>query len=256
MDFSNHVLTTYQYYNTDKIHLGHKGDWGGVIAKCPFQYDYYIGIGLWGDEKFTRDFINEHRIPKHKCILYDNTKNREATSDIFKETAIHSPELNKGLNMQQITIGKSFNLGFIFNSCKNAFVRVDIEGREYEWLNSLSVTQLNNIQQLYIQIYGYNDREDNEYDFYFRLRALERLNETHYLVHACPNNHYSIYEGYMADTFRLNYVRKDAYKEQMGSFTPPLLNITPLPIPGLDHQNNPDATDITFFFPPFCHLSS
>lgn len=254
MDFSRHVLTTYQYNDTDKIHLGHKGDCGGVIAKCPIKYDYYIALGIWGDEKFTRDFIDTQDIPKHKCFLYDICGNREATSDTFKETELQMPQLNEGLTYQTISLGKYFNLGFLLNSCKNAFVRVDIEGKEYEWINSLTKQQLNNIEQLYIQIYEYNDRGENEYEFFFKLRILEKLTETHYLVHACPNNHYTIYNGYMADTFRLNYVRKDVYKMQMGNFNPPLYNITPLPIPGLDHQNNPDLPAITFVFPPFCHL--
>ncbi len=252
MDYSRHILTTYQY--NSKIHLGHKGDWGGVVANCETKYDYYICLGIWGDEKFTQDFIETQKIDTFKCFMFDVYGNGRVTSEIFSKANKDKNTYMDKIKIQSVKINKDFNLGFLLNSCKNAFVRVDMEGKEYDWIHSLTKDQLNNIQQLYIQVYDYNDKTFNEVDFYNRLRSLEKLTETHYLVHAHSNNHYPMHKGYMADTFKLNYIRKDEYKRVMGNTEPPLYNITPLPTSGLDYAHDINNPELFFMFPPFYNL--
>ena len=74
--------------------------------------------------------------------------------------------------------------------------------------------------------------------------CLEKLSKTHYLVHAHGNNSRGT-THYIPNIVELTYIRKDVLSEK------PPLNITPLPIKGLDYPNNKNRPDHAMNIYPF-----
>lgn len=246
MEYYRHVLTTYQFNN--KIHLGQKGNYGGVIGLCNPKYDCYIALGVWNDEKFTSDFLEKYDVKIPSRFLLNVVDDTEEPLPTISSIDISS------VIYKNIQLSKEKNLGIILNSFTDAFVRVDIECKEYDWIHSLDTYHLEHIKQLYIEIHDYNDKSFNDVDYFYRLRCLEKLNQTHYLIHVHANNSAPMFLGYMPDTLQLTYVRKDEYNSIMNTHNIPLYNITPLPTEGLDYPCNEEIYEFKLNFPPFYNL--
>jgi hypothetical protein len=131
---------------------------------------------------------------------------------------------------------------------------MDIEGSEFDWLNSMSSDELSSFAQIVIEIHW-------PFDVY-RASMLEKLNDTHYLVHLHGNNYCDrdipnglpsgrTYDGTVTikcqglqeirlpEVFEATYIRKG---------TPYFKKEIPFPTP-LDSPNNPFAADISFSIP-------
>ena len=124
---------------------------------------------------------------------------------------------------------------------------MDIEGGEYPWLLSLSETQLDKFKQIVIEFHGINDNswgcclED-------KIRCLEKLSNTHYIIHAHGNN-YGHTTNNIPDVIELTYVNKNYFS------TEPELNTFSLPTTGLDYPNNGCRNDFDLNFYPFVHTN-
>ena len=59
-------------------------------------------------------------------------------------------------------------------------IKMDIEGAEFAWLDSLNDYQLQRIRQIVIEIHSPFDKK--------KWKLLNRLAESHWLVHFHPNN--------------------------------------------------------------------
>ena len=137
------------------------------------------------------------------------------------------------------------------NNSNNIFAKIDFEGNEYVWINN---TQLEKFKQLIIELHDLNDEsfgdwngitpEGNMNTFEFKIKSIEKLMMTHYVVHAHANNHSEVKNG-MPGVIELTCVRKDYFTN------PPELNKIPLPIKDLDWPCNPDKPDINLNFWPF-----
>jgi hypothetical protein len=62
----------------------------------------------------------------------------------------------------------------------NIFLKMDIEGCEYDWIHSMTKNDMEKISQIVIEFHW-------PFDFY-RMNALKKINETHYVVHVHGNN--------------------------------------------------------------------
>ena len=119
---------------------------------------------------------------------------------------------------------------------------MDIEGGEYPWLLQIDETQLNKFKQIVIEFHGItNDSWGCNYND--KVKCLEKLLKTHYLIHAHGNN-YGPVQNNIPDVIELTYVNKHYFE------TPPELNTQPLPIPDLDYGNC-NRTDYNLNFYPF-----
>lgn len=108
---------------------------------------------------------------------------------------------------------------------QDIFLKMDIEGAEFDWFNSLSLDEIKKFKQIVIEIHK---------PFYpERYTTLENLRKTHYMVHLNGNNAFppvkignQIFPKFIEATF----LRKDLFPE-----VPPL-STEPIPSP-LDEKN-------------------
>ena len=185
-------LITYKV-PVQKIRLGSKGD-GGYVIVPSMKYDLFLSCGLSDNVQFENDFLSLYTIP---CKGFDGT--------------ISSLPANSHLNLDWVAknIGphssdKETNLHEYMDSHKDIFLKMDIEGAEYSWVDSCSKDQLENLKQIVMEVHWPNTNE--KWDSVFH-----RLVETHWLVHIHGNNHCGCYmiEGRpIPEVLELTYIRK------------------------------------------------
>ena len=78
-----------------------------------------------------------------------------------------------------------------------------------------------------------------------KIKCLEKLASTHYLIHAHGNNCSPVINN-IPDVIELTYVNKNYFDSE------PKLNTTPFPI-DIDFPNNGKNPDINLNFYPFTH---
>ena len=96
---------------------------------------------------------------------------------------------------------------------------------------------------MYLQFHGLTDNNWN-CKYNDKIKGLEKLNKTHYIIHAHGNNHGPVING-IPDVIELTYVNKKYFESE------PELNTTPLPINNLDYPNKIGVRDLNLNFYPF-----
>jgi hypothetical protein len=145
-------------------------------------------------------------------------------------------------------VGKSFttnttDFSDLTRMYNNIFLKIDIEGGEYDWLLGQSVAQLLKFKQIVIELHGLTgDGFGHSYDN--KIKCLEKLSNTHYIVHAHGNNCGSVINQF-PDVLELTYVRKTDFKEV------PSKHSVSFPIPGLDFKNCQNKPEIILNYYPF-----
>lgn len=232
-------LELLQVHHFDKkTRLGENTDGGYVIGDLDEEYDCYISAGISDEESFSRDFINKYNINKAISYGFDGT----ITDYPYHYTEnIQFTRKNIGnLNDEHNT-----NLDFLTEAYNNIFLKMDIEGGEYPWLLQIDETQLKKFKQIVIEFHGITgDGWGCSYNN--KVKCLEKLSKTHYIVHAHGNNWGPTVDN-IPDVIELTYINKNVFD------TPPALNTEPLPIAGLDFPNHPYRNDINLNFFPFTH---
>ena len=217
-------LTVYNYDN--KIRLGKDYAGGYVIADIP-DYDMYICGGVGNDGSFDEDVINTFDIKI--AFLFDGTHFNKldcvAGHDIIKKN-IGPEETEKATNLKEL-----------LSKAENAFLSIDIEGHEYDWLDCLS-DELKNVKQFVIEFHNAEKT----------LKAAEKINETHYLVHVHGNNcggSSKIGDRMIPDCIECTYIRKDLLHK---------VELSRQPIPGaLDMRCCKNMNEVKMNYKPFVH---
>ena len=218
-----------------KIRCGINRDGGYVFADLNDNYDCYISAGISNEESFSRDFINKYNINISDSYGFDGTIN-----DFPYEYTKNIQFIKKNIN--NFNDDRNTNLSFLTKKYNNIFLKMDIEGGEYPWLLQIDETQLNKFKQIVIEFHGItNDNWGCNYND--KVKCLEKLLNTHYLIHAHGNN-YGPVQNNIPDVIELTYVNKNYFE------TPPELNTQPLPIPNLDYGNS-NGSDYNLNFYPF-----
>ena len=227
-------LTVYQYER--KLRLGINQDGGYIIGDLKGSYDCYISAGVQNEESFTRDFIEKYASPKEQNFAFDGTIEN------------YPYEYTDKINWYKKNIGSFHsdlidNLVFFTENYKDIFLKMDIEGSEFEWLNVLDLKNLSSFKQLVIEFHGITD---DSYGclFDFKLKCLQKLCLTHNLIHAHGNNHSQAISN-IPTVIELTFIRKSEFLNE------PCLNKLTLPTPGLDYPNTPSRQDYDLDFPPF-----
>ena len=230
-------LELLQVYDIDKkVRCGTTSDGGYVFAELEGGYDCYISAGISNEESFSRDFINKYNMTKDNSYGFDGTIQDYPYRYTNKISFIKK-------NIHNINDDNNTDLSFLTDKYDKIFLKIDIEGGEYPWLLAIEETHLDKFKQIVIEFHGItNDGWGCNYTD--KIKCLEKLAQTHYIVHAHGNNHGPVVNR-IPDVIELTYVNKKYFK------TPPPLNKKPLPIPNLDFSNIGGPYDINLNFYPF-----
>ena len=232
-----HLLEVY-FYPTKKRY-GANGDGGYVTCHLPVKYDCYISAGIAEDESFTRDFLSDY------CISPENTYAFDGTIDEYPR------KFNKNIQFIRKNIGSEdnqhqTNLQSVIQKYQNIFLCMDIEGSEFSWFLSLNRDSLCRFQQIVVELHGLND-DSWGCSYADKVKCLEKLNGTHYIMHAHGNNVTKSWNNprcQIPDLIELTYVRKDCFVKE------PKQNNLMLPSE-LDFPNLPDYEDHNLNHYPF-----
>jgi lipopolysaccharide biosynthesis glycosyltransferase len=243
--FDYRILSTYKIPNT-LIRVGPSYDGGYVIADG-FNYDLFISCGIANDIRFEDAFLDIHKI---QCVAFDGTI---ISFPSHRNTMKWIPK-NIGYSNTETTT----NLKEYIQDKKNIFLKMDIEGSEFNWLDSMTETELDNFSQIVIEIHW-------PFDIY-RMNMLKKLNTTHYIIHIHGNNycdkdipkhlpsgrtydgtvtiHHNILDTIrLPEVFEVTYINKKLCKNLS-------VEIKEIQFPTvLDFPNNPNAKDIYFSIP-------
>jgi len=222
-------LKIFQY--GQKIRLGVNQDGGYVIADNLGEYDCYMSAGVSNEESFSRDFISKFNMNASNSFAFDGTINDYPWSYTNDITFIKK-------NIEATTTNITSNLSDLFSRYTNIFLKMDIEGGEFPWINSLTREQLSKCKQIVIEfhdIFGDGFGSTN----IMKCAVLQKLMDTHYAVHIHGNNcgrHVVINGRVYPSVIEITYIRKDL-------LTFPSPNRSKMPIPNLDFPNNPMYPD-------------
>lgn len=241
-EFDPTVLIGYDCPNP-LIRVGPKSDRGYVIVDG-FNYDHFLSCGIAGNIRFEVAFLDKYT--HLKCDAFDGTIN-------------NFPSHNKNINWIKKNIGyinseKITNLKPHIQNYKNIFLKMDIEGSEFNWIDSMTSEDLNCFSQIVIEIHWPFDK--------YRCKMLKKLNKTHYIVHIHGNNYCDrdipkhlpsgrTYDGTLTinhsnyptikipEVFEITYVRKNLFLDKLNKIEKKYPT-------SLDSPNNPNAQDIKF----------
>jgi hypothetical protein len=250
--FDYRILTTYEIPNT-LVRVGPNEDGGYVIADG-LDYDLFISCGIANDIRFEDDFLSTYNI---RCIAFDGT----IQSFPYHKNTIEWVPKNIGYSNTE----KTTNLKEYIQNNKKIFLKMDIEGSEFNWLDSMTETELENFSQIVLEVHW-------PFDVY-RMNMLQKLNKTHYIIHIHGNNYCDrdipqhlpsgrTYDGTVTinnnmipqiklpEVFEITYVNKNLCDKCTDSFYNERIKIKEIKFPTiLDYPNNPNADDIYFSIP-------
>ena len=239
------ILNTYKIPNK-LIRVGPKEDGGYVIADG-FDYDLFISCGIANDIRFEEEFLDIYKI---KCVAFYGT---------IKSLPSHRNNIEWiAKNIGYSNTEKTSNLKEYINNHANIFLKMDIEGSEFNWLDSMTEDELDKISQIVLEVHW-------PFDIY-RMNMLKKLNKTHYIVHIHGNNYCDrdipkhlpsgrTYDGTVCinnihlpeiklpEVFEVTYINKrlcDSLLVEMKEIQFPTT---------LDYPNNSNAEDICFSIP-------
>jgi hypothetical protein len=220
----------------NKIRLGSKGDGGYVIAVLNGGYDCYISAGVGGEESFSRDFIMIYGLNAYNCFAYDATIEQYPYHFTKNITYIRK-------NVGTFNSESTTNFSILTSKYNDIFLKIDIEGGEYHWLFGQTEEQLKKFKQIVIEYHGLTG-DGFGCDYSYKVQCLQKLANTHYIVHAHGNN-CGIKVHNFPDVLELTYVRKSEFTKPLSS------NRIPFPISGLDYKNNHERPDFVLDYYPF-----
>ena len=216
---------------------------GGYVVVDGYTYDYYVGCGVGGNASFDIEFLKTQ--PNINGLVFDGSIS-------------HYPRFSNHVYFVHKNIGNTntIHLTNLNNETKhfeNIFMKMDIEGHEWNWIKSFE--NLNKVKQLVIEIHGvflddgWNWGEKCEYVYEDVCAGLQKINQTHHLVHFHSNSSggYTMVDGKELPTVaELTFIRK--VDCEINGY-----NKISLPIVGLDFRNGYNQHDLSFTEYPFVH---
>jgi len=228
-----YLFEVYQFFN--KIRLGSNSDSGFVIGDIDVIYDCYISVGNNGNESFSSDFIKLYNMNEYNSYCIDRGPQKYPYNYTTNISYIRK-------TLGTINNYISTNLTVLLNRYKNIFLKMDIEGAEYNWLTFINSDLLKNIKQIVIEFHYINSNAICTYEQ--KMECIKKINKTHYLIHAHGNNFGGVTNNF-PNVIELTFINKNMFEE------PPRLNTTVLPIANIDFPNNTELPDINLNFYPF-----
>lgn len=222
------VLKVYKCPFTKK-RIGKEYDGGYIIAEIPdANYMLLLAGGIEQDISFEEEFILKY--PTVKTFAFDGTINnlpKENTNITFIKKNIGNENNNNVTNLHEL-----------IDTHHNIFIKMDIEGGEIPWINSLCDGQMNKFDQIVMEFhfpFSYNE-----------ISVFDKINKNHYLVHFHPNNCCGtrLHNGVIIpNVFECTYLHKKYFTNT------PELNKELIPT-NIDMKNTSND-DIYINYPPF-----
>jgi len=232
-DFDPTCLTLYRA-PFHRYRLGKDDDGGYIVFDLPCTYDLLLSGGVCDDISFEVAFCSLH--PQVPCAAFDGTVNGLPAGAQHPNITFFKKNIGSE-NTDSLT-----NWHEYLDKFQNVFIKMDIEGHEFPWLNSLSLSQLANVAQIVMEFHEPMNA--------FHQAQFDKLNQTHYLVHFHGNNcnqtlvrHHNVI---VPNVFECTYVNKKFFLK------PPELNTEKLPS-ALDRKNSPHVPELQINYPPFVH---
>lgn len=191
--------------NKKFIRIGSVNDGGYVMVDNFEKTDYLISMGIGGDIEFETDILKKISGADLYDEVFEDLNDKLTNYRFFNESI--------GVNNQQTTLESCINR---VNTSKDLILKMDIEGSEWDLLDNINSSILNNFKQMVIEFHlcrKFLLPERFKYEEYQKaIRVFNKINETHYPVHAHLNTWGSLfyYAGQIVpNTFEMTYIRKD-----------------------------------------------
>jgi len=233
-----------------KTRYGNNQDGGYVGVKTPT--DILLSGGIGTDISFELDFVKVNDV---NAICADSIFYNGNNRFIDLEDFINNNEFKNDLYISKLQFvnklvgkdenDKSTNYHNFLQQFSDITLKLDIEGAEFDYINSLSNKQLNKINQIFLEVHWLDKL--NDFSFF------EKLNQNHILIHAHGNNCgpgdrlFRVGELKIPKVLEVTYLHKKFFS---GEYK---LNSEPLPSP-LDFPNGPNKPDLSLNFPPFVNF--
>jgi len=214
------------YVYDKKVRGGSNHDGGYVYADMGPIYDCYISAGVANEESFSKHFIEKHGMNYSNSFAFDGTilqYPHQYTDDISF--------IRKNIGASETTTTTDFSS--LIEKYNNVFLKMDVEGGEYSWI--ATTRYLHKFSQMVIEFHGINSNDE------VTSRFFQKINQTHYLVHAHGNVCGGISTNGLPHVIELTYVNKKFF------LNPPLKYTGTFPQdPLLDQSNDPNMADVPF----------
>jgi len=232
------ILTVYETESFKKIR------YGNYVLLDIDNYDKYIGCGIKDNCEFEQELIEDIRHKNLLGICFDNTI--DYLPENFPETNFKWERKNILFKNTDITT----NLEEYSIDITNGLLKMDIEGHEWKWINSLNNSFFNKFKQIILEVHGVflNNWEATIQE---KIDALKKLNETHYIIHIHGNNQSPIILNNgnpLPTVLEITYIRKDLVNNIK-------LNSEALPS-SLDYPRTINRKDYDLNFIPFVNPKS
>ena len=194
-------LELLKVYNFDKkVRLGVNWDGGYVIGELDNpNYDCYISAGIENEESFSASFIEKYDMNEYNSFGFDGTIEKYPYQYTNKISFIKK-------NINAYNDNYNTNLDYLINKYDNIFLKMDIEGGEYPWLLSLDENKLSKFKQIVMEFHGITN-DGWGWSNFDKATCLEKLADTHYIIHAHGNN-YSFSVNGIPDVIELTFINK------------------------------------------------
>lgn len=194
--FNPDVLT---YYNSPnkKVRLGKDYDGGYIICDIPdITYNLLLSCGISDDISFEEEFCDKFKFCP--CYAYDGT---------IQDININNNNITFiKKNINNFNDDNNTNLHEIIEKYNNIFLKMDIEGYEIPWIETLNEKQINKFSQIAIEFhFPFSGKE---------ILAFNKLNKNHILIHFHPNNCCGVrlHKGIeIPNVFECTYIHKKYY---------------------------------------------
>jgi hypothetical protein len=232
-----------------KVRYGNNRDGGYVGVKI--KTDILLSGGIGGNVSFELDFVKANDT-NAVCVdsLFNNKRAFTDMEDFLNRNKFKNDPYFSKLQFINKLVGKEENDEFtnysnFIEEFNDIALKLDIEGAEFDYINSLSNKQLNKINQIFLEVHWLDKL--NDFSFF------EKLNQNHILIHAHGNNCgrrdesfkvFKVGESRIPKVLEITYLHKKFFS---GEYK---LNNEPLPSP-LDFPNKKDKADLSLNFPPF-----
>jgi hypothetical protein len=218
------------YHIENKIRLGNNGDGGYVISDVD-NYDSYISCGVGDEFSFCKDFIQKYK-----------TKNNFSFDGTINEVPLNYPDdlIFYKKNINTITDNDNTDLKEYLKRYKSVFLKMDIEGDEYKWIEITDTNELISIKQMVIEFHNISK------NILLFITCLKKITNTHTIIHCNGNNYAGTFLKFkknFPDVLEITFLSNHYINDKK-------LNLLELPS-NLDFPNNPELKPIDLNFTPF-----
>lgn len=142
-------------YTKEVVRMGRDNDGGYVVLKITKPYKYLLSFGISNDVSFEQDFYRHY--PSCKIYCFDPSITElpsHVEGAVFYKKGIAGKACSDYLDIFQImSLVNEPDLSDFKNNGENIFVKMDIEGSEWDVLNGRSYKFFENVDQLAIEIH-------------------------------------------------------------------------------------------------------